>query len=358
MKKVLGVCVVLLLILIAATVLHSAEQDTQTVPSTLKIVTPTPSVTSHASRSLFVPYWSLRNESIDASLYDQLIYFGITTNTNGIDTKEKGYQELPQFFKVSDTKIKKILTLRMITQDTNFTILKNKQLQKHIIDQTITVAKTNRFDGILVDLEVSSFPFQSVVSDIDDFVNAFHSSAQQKKLQFDLALFGDTFYRIRPYDLPELAKQSDMIYIMSYDFHKAGGAPGPNFPLSGQKQYGYDFKTMVTDFLNFVPKEKLAIVFGMFGYDWLVDDAGKAANTAKSRSLLEMQQLFINSCLFSRCSVLRDSSQSAEMHVTYTDNDGGLHDVWFEDQASVTKKEMYLKQKGITSFAFWAYSYF
>jgi spore germination protein YaaH len=73
--------------------------------------------------------------------------------------------------------------------------------------------------------------------------------------------------------------------------------------------------------------------------------------------MLEMQSEFIVNCKHSECAWERDV-QSAEVKVTYLDLQGGNHIVWFEDEISVKRKEQFLNSRGITSFAYWAHTFF
>jgi len=308
------------------------------------------------SRILFVPYWTLE-EKVVSDTFDRLIYFGISANTEGIDTKEDGYKKITKFYKLADTRRDKYLTLRMIDSKANFAILENKDAQKNVINQTITLAKEKEFTGVVLDLEVIGLPFNSVINQINEFVKQFYTKSKENKLEFSIMLFGDVFYRVRPYDVKKIAQYGDKIFVMSYDFHKAGGAPGPNFPFSGKEKYGYDFKTMTDNFSKIVGIEKLVIVFGLFGYDWTVDENNHAIKPGVALSLNNAKKKFLQNCEFKNCSVKRDSI-SSETEVHYKDAQEKNHIVWFEDEESVLKKKEYLKEKGITKTAFWAYSYF
>ena len=144
---------------------------------------------------------------------------------------------------------------------------------------------------------------------------------------------------------------------MAYDFHKAGGDPGPNFPLNGRQKYGYDFKNMIDDFERDVPKDKLSVVFGLFGYDWSVDEKMKSKDIAESLSLNNIKTKFIDNCSYKNCTTTRDK-ESSESNITYKDENNITHDVWYEDNVSVIEKQKYLLEKGIGSIGFWAYSFF
>jgi spore germination protein len=235
--------------------------------------------------------------------------------------------------------------------------LKDTTKQQRLIDQTITTATDNKFGGIVLDLELSALPFDAVVKQITSFVSTFSQTAKQHNVKFAMLMYGDTFYRLRPFDMKALGRSVDEVMIMSYDFSKANGDPGPNFPLSGQESYGYDMQKMVSDFSQVIAPDKLVVVFGRYGYDWTVDDNGHSQQTATAVTDLQAQNKFVPNCSFKSCTVYHDPL-SAETKVTYVDDAGKKHVVWFEDANSIAAKEKYLRQHGVSHFADWAYSYF
>jgi cortical fragment-lytic enzyme len=114
---------------------------------------------------------------------------------------------------------------------------------------------------------------------------------------------------------------------------------------------------MIGDFLKKVPREKITVIFGMFGYDWKVGEKGQSISPATSLTLNEIQKQFLSSCHFTNCQMVHDN-QSSEPQITYTDDQNTKHVIWFEDIHSVEKKKIFLKTKGIFSTGMWAYSYF
>ena len=320
--------------------------------------------------SLFVPYWSLTaNDQLQN--YDSLIYFGIAANTNGVEKGETGYINVPKFMTVGTTAQKKYLTLRLLDSNINFDILKDVKIQKKIISETIAIAKENKFDGIVLDLELFSIFNDDIKDQISSFDKVFYTAAKEENLSYFFTVYGDVFYRKRPYDLKFIGENSDGIYVMAYDFHKSQGEPGPNFPLSGLDKYGYDLKLMIDDFKTVVPPDKLTVIFGLFGYDWTVDEKKRPVKPGKALSLKEMTLSFVDKCEWKNCFANRDPL-SGEMEVNYvtdyfdpnpTTNPDKLygiiyHDVWFEDMQSAETKKNFLKEQGITNFGYWVYGYF
>ncbi len=307
-------------------------------------------------RSIFIPYWSLEDKA-DYTGYDKLMYFGITPLGNKINRQEDGYRAMSDFLDSVPSDKDKYLVIRMLDSDTTFPILKDSIKQEILTDDAISIAVENGFDGIVLDLEIAAVPFDSLIKQVDEFTSLFYKNARDKNLQFTIIFYGDTFYRLRPFDVKSLSKNADDFLIMAYDFHKSRSNPGPNFPLRGKEVYGYDMTRMTSDFLKFIPAGKVGVVFGMFGYDWEVDENGNASGMGEALTYKQIRDKFLDGCEFVECSIKR-KNDSRETEIQYTDEMGSDHIVWFEDMESVTEKQNYLKEKGIGSFSFWAYSYF
>ncbi len=314
--------------------------------------------------SLFVPNWNLSGlgnlfaPNITQSGLEYIMYFGIAPDENGINTSENGYKRLDAFSQaLSSSQIRTLLTIRMMNEDVNNTIFENNDLQGKIIRESLALTKNNGFSGIVLDLEHSALATEKNTEYITRFVKAFCTSAHKEDLLCTMAVYGDVFYRMRPYDIEKLDTNVDRFYIMAYDFHKSYGQPGPNFPLQKGNKYGYDLEIMIDQFLEKTTAEKVSVVFGMYGYDWKVDEQNRPIISGKPVTLNQAKKLYLNGCDFAQCSVKRDSI-SREMSVEYHDNEGKKHLVWLEDESSVNSKIDLLQSKNVSHIGFWAWGYY
>lgn len=327
------------------------------IPSLIHSTTTVTDVPKNSMDSaIMVPYWTITPEALPTQ-YDTAIYFGITANTAGVSTQEDGYKDIPRFLHMTSPQQKILLTVRLLDQDTDEKILHDSELQKLIISQSVAIAKKNSFDGIVLDLEYRALAFDEVVKGVTQLSTNFAASSHAQGLTFYQALYGDSFYRLRPYDVGAIGKVSNGIFILAYDFHKASGNPGPNFPFQQLPDEQYSFTQMLADFTSKVPSQKITIVFGLFGYDWQVDSKGQSVKQATSVTTAEASQLLGSGCTLLQCRAIRDTA-AGEMKTTYVDDDKNKHVIWWEDMTSIQKKEAYAKSKGITSSGFWAWGYF
>ncbi len=317
--------------------------------------TPTPLAAQKTHEILFVPTWTFDGGSDDISSYETVIYFGLSVHKDGVIKNNDEYNKLAMFKQVAKGS-KKILAIRMTDSLSNIEILKDKKSQEIIVQDAIAVAKEHNFDGILLNLEVSALPFTSLVEQITSFNILFADQSHSNKMTYSITAYGDSFYRARPFDLKKLGEMADKVYVMAYDFHKAKGNPGPNFPLHGVDSYGYDMEKMINNFADSIKLSKLIVVFGMYGYDWLVDDKGVSQKIGSPLTLNQISSTIIDDCKHDVCEWERDTS-SSETKASYEDA-AQKHIVWFEDKESVKRKQEFLKQHGVGQFAYWAYSYF
>ncbi|KXK08450.1 MAG: putative sporulation-specific glycosylase YdhD [Microgenomates bacterium OLB22] len=170
-----------------------------------------------------------------------------------------------------------------------------------------------------------------------------------------MTIYGDVLYRGRPYDLAKLDDKVDRWYVMAYDFHKAGGLPGPTFPLKQGDLYPYSLETLVEEWP--VPMRKTHIVIGMFGYTWRVDELGrplKVASAVTARQGMNKRSRCQGS---STCSIKRDST-SSELLIREKAEADYWDETWVSDSDSAIEKISFLRSRGISGISFWALGYF
>lgn len=303
---------------------------------------------------LFVPYWNTDIKVEDQQKYDTLYYFALSPASDGSLLEDEGMNKLEDFTSVVSGQ-ETFLVIKMTDSETAQSIISDPNSTSTLIRETITIAKKYKLKGIALDLEISNFLDSSLTGKISNFVQVFYNRLQDNNVRLHLIVYGDVFYRHRPYDVAYLARNSDLILVMAYDFHKSIGEPGPNFPLSGRSKYGYDFQQMTDDFLAVVPPGKLGVAFGMYGYDWSVDEQKRPLKRARALSLKDIRESFIDNCSWKNCTAKRDPV-SAETEVNYVDS--AYHIVWFEDEGSAEVKKRYLKERGVGLTGYWVWGYF
>jgi len=327
------------------------NQEVRTVDSDKESIKPVKNI----EKSVFIAYWNIPETHSEIEEYDKAIYFGVAPDKDGDLIDDLGLQNIDKFVNISKNLQAKLLTVRMFEEDVNFAIFEDDQAQKELAINVAKIIEEYDFDGVVLDLELGVIPTASVSSQITSFVKSFSSALRigtvpKRDSPVFLALYGDTFYRGRPYDVEKLEKYVDGIYIMAYDFHKSRGEPGPNFPLTrrslgeGGPEYSYDFQQMIKDFSTIVPRDNITVIFGMYGYDWTLGQQGLPLKAAVAIPINEIDTSGANTY-----------PESKEKNIKYTDDEGYDHILWYEDMESSDVKIEYLKSQGIGSVGYWVW---
>jgi len=379
MRKILPVGAIIVLIIIGFIYyqnnhVQSINRLNKEVSQISLTISPTPQVKKNTTliKSIFVPYWQI-DDNLSSTNYNKYIYFGITADNEGINKYEDGYKNLASFVRATGGKENTYLALRLLDNSFNRQLLEDPGLQEKIIGETLNVAKENNFKGVVLDLELFSLFDTGIKDQINVFVKSFYTAAKTNYKSFTIAIYGDVFFRKRPFDLVSISTNCDEILIMSYDFHKTIGEPGPNFPYNTGPDDNYSFKKMIDDFIQMVPKEKITLIYGMYGYDWQVDEKMRPISQAKALTLNQIKEKFLagaesaTKCAIENCAIKKDE-ESKETEIDYTissstpDSMGvyriDYHVVWYEDEESAKVKTNYLIDRGINSVGYWVWGYF
>ncbi len=326
-----------------------------------------PEYTGQMQLHVFVPYWRLSGTfdppSIPQSSLNTLMYFAVHTLEDGsIDQSDQGYAQIGTFMtRTQESQAHKVLTLSMHDESISSKILEDDTLHTILASNLSSLAIQHGFDGIVLDLEYAALPTQEVIRDISSLTQTLSNTARSHDLSFSIAIYGDTYYRSRPYDIGTLAPLVDYIYIMAYDFHKSYGQPGPNFPLSssgqGKASYPYSLENALTDFLQDSQPEQLIPTYGLYGYDWSVDDQNRPAKQAAAQTLNQIEAKYLPTCPETNCLITRDPV-STEMSITFTDSGNQKHTIWYEDLNSLKQKVQKSRSFSIRNSAIWAAGYF
>ena len=330
-------------------------------------ISPSPEIIDNSINvSLFIPYWQIPKANNEIyfpdiefiSMFQLVNYFAIKPGSDGVNKSDNGYLQLTKFSTLSAAlKTDSNLVLAMTNTNQNLLILNDQKKIIKLIEEVIVLTDKYQFNGILVDLELSTLNNKKITGQVTEFFRIFNETVADRDIKLGLIVYGDVFYRLRPYDLNKINPYIDTIYLMAYDLHKTLGTPGPNFPLNGKEKFGTDLATTVDTITKLIDVNKVYVIFGLYGYDWLVDSEKRPIRAAKALPLNNIKANFIDKCVWKNCVISRDP-QATENEINYVDDNGELHIVWYEDEQSVNKKIKYLKSLGIDNFSYWVWGYY
>jgi hypothetical protein len=294
----------------------------------------------------FVPHWTM-NDRINALSSRRIHYFGISPARDGTIRDDNGWRRMDEFIGYTQG-MSRSLVITMLDDEVNTAFLRDSSLRERFILLLDAVLAGGEWDMIVLDFEYRALPFSGVSEDINQWSEQLSTAARNHGMQFGMLIYGDTFYRVRPYDIQFLSTLSDRMYIMAYDFYKTNDTAGPQFPISAKD---YDFQQMLRDMTGVIPHEKLTIIHGLFSYLWRKDQGRGEAIT-----LNQAEGRLFPDCRENACIVRRDLDTHA-LHITYTDRDSTEVEVWVEDIDTIAKKNELLRAEGMSAVGYWAYGY-
>ncbi len=139
------------------------------------------------------------------------------------------------------------------------------------------------------------------------------------------------------FDYAALAPSLDLALFMAYDYHYAGGDPGPVAPIG-----------WVRDVTTFAVKtfgaSKVLLGIPLYGYDWNITSGGVAKAVTYPQALERSKRDGATRSI--------DLASQSEV-VRYKESNGDQHEVWFESAATFDAKFALVRQAGAAGFGLW-----
>ena len=140
------------------------------------------------------------------------------------------------------------------------------------------------------------------------------------------------------YDFEYLGQMVDYVVLMAYDEHYPSSAPGPIASADW-------FSDIVDQGVSSVPKNKLIIALGAYGYDWTVG----TTTPATSLKFDEVMTLAANA----EAQPELNADSSFNMYFSYTDDTQQNHQVWFLNGATAWNEFLTVKNSQVAGVALW-----
>ncbi len=206
-------------------------------------------------------------------------------------------------------------------------LLADPVARKTLLDKLERYLVANHADGAMFDFEELT---PKALSDFRLLLREARPRFARHKWLITIAVpVGDQAWNTRAF-----APLVDRLFIMNYDEHSIDGEPGP---IASQRW----FVDSLARAIQGIPREKLVIAIGNYGYDWhdgggepvSVEEAWLSAAESESRPMFDPVSL--------------------NSGFAYEDN-GHRHVVWLLDSASAYNQLRVLHRAGLNSVALWA----
>jgi cellulose synthase/poly-beta-1,6-N-acetylglucosamine synthase-like glycosyltransferase/spore germination protein YaaH/peptidoglycan/xylan/chitin deacetylase (PgdA/CDA1 family) len=207
-------------------------------------------------------------------------------------------------------------------------ILNDNAKKERLISEIIRVIQQNHFAGVNIDFEElqesSDEPLVSFMKDMYTRMHALHLMVTQ-----DVSPFNSD------YNYKELARYNDYLFLMAYDEHNGGSAPGP---ISSQRY----IEAALDEAVKQVDPHKLVLALAGYGYDWPKGDKGSDVTYAEALSIASE----------SDAKVIFDTD-SYNLHYNYADENGVDHTVYFTDAVTNYNTMRFASEYNVGGIALW-----
>ncbi|MGY4690694.1 LysM peptidoglycan-binding domain-containing protein [Salibacterium sp. K-3] len=219
------------------------------------------------------------------------------------------------------------------------TLLSHPEKRQHLIGQIAHLVDEKQYKGVIID-------FESL--DVQDR-RSYQTFVRELGKRMD-AVGGKTGLALPPmqgarepshhaaYDYEGLGTHADFVFLMTYDWSWPGGKAGPIAPINKVDE-------TIQYASSVIPADKIYLGFAMYAYDWLVSGED-GQNTAYS------QQEALNKAS-KNFSTITYHVNRATPSFRYRDNNGAVHEVWFEDARSLLAKYRLVKKYDLKGLGGW-----
>ncbi|GEL78443.1 glycosyl hydrolase family 18 protein [Tenuibacillus multivorans] len=150
---------------------------------------------------------------------------------------------------------------------------------------------------------------------------------------------GEDISWLAGYDYGGIGSVVDYMFIMAYDWHYPGSEPGPVAPIN-------NVRSTIEFAINKVPRKKIILGVPLYGYDWsLPYESGSEVSAISNQDAIDTAMLYL--------SPIQYSEEVATPFFRYQDDQGQVHEVWFEDVRSMSRKMQLVQEYGLQGIGAW-----
>lgn len=208
-------------------------------------------------------------------------------------------------------------------------ILHNAQKRKALINNVLQQCLKRHFIGINIDIE-------NLNESTDEYLTLFVKELSQAFHAKGLFVTQDVAPFNTDYNIKELSKYNDYLFLMAYDEHMVMSGAGP---ISSQQW----IQAAVDNLAKKVPVEKIILGMGAYGYDWT--EKGDENTSISYREAL--------STASDTESKINFDPNTYNLNFAYEDDNNVVHQVYFTDAATHFNTMRFGTEYGLAGFGLW-----
>jgi poly-beta-1,6 N-acetyl-D-glucosamine synthase len=207
-------------------------------------------------------------------------------------------------------------------------ILHNPEKKERLINDIVKYIRQYQLQGINID-------FEEFKEKGDEPILAFQKELYEKLHPLGFFVTQDIMPYNEDFNVKELSKYNDYMFLMAYDEHYSTSVPGA---VSSQQWV----EKVLDETAKEVPSEKIILCFAGYGYDW-------PQNT--EATTVTYQEALANAKQFN--APVDFDNDNYNNSYSYTDADGIKHQVWFADAATSFNTIHFADEYGTAGTALW-----
>lgn len=207
-------------------------------------------------------------------------------------------------------------------------IINNPAKKARLIDDILKTLQRYHFQGINID-------FEEFKENSDEPIIAFQKELYEKLHPLKYIVSQDIMADNEDFNIKELAKYNDYMFLMAYDEHFSGSVPGD---ISSQKW----IERVLDETAKEIPSNQIVLCFAGYGYDW---QQGKEGVTVTYQEALSNAKLYHADIDF--------NNHTYNNFYSYNDTNGNKHQVCFADAATNFNTIRFADEYGTAGTALW-----
>lgn len=223
-------------------------------------------------------------------------------------------------------------------------VLSDTTLRTRLVTAIRNLVVGNNFEGINIDLEDIPPGDRALFTQFVTEVRSALSSEGRLTTTAVMAKTADLPEQewVGVYDYAALGAVNDLVVVMTYDEHWAGGPPGPIASVPWMQ-------SVITYAVSQIPASKILIGVPVYGFDWrVIPPQTGLAPQVTFRQAMDLAARYGATVVF--------DATAREPHFTYTTAppEAETHEVWFQNAASVSAKLDLMVANNLLGIAIWS----
>ncbi len=304
----------------------------------------------------FLPYWEMDYDNFHWEQLTHVAYFSAEVLPDGTigDTHHWLKPSVEALIAEAHANgVKVTLTLTNFEKEEIAAICNSPETRASLIAETVDLVSQMNGDGVNVDFEFIPLSAKAgFVAFMSEMTEAFHEAIPGSHVSY----CGHCVDWWGSYDYDLLKEACDSVFIMSYCYHGASGAPGPLAPIEGGDLFwDKDLTSTLEEYVTYGGDDIVdTIIFGLplYGRNWPTDGPDLPGVSEGNGATL----FFRNAEDLIEQYGWQWEPVSQSTYIVYQDGDQ-WHQAWLDSPQSIAAKTAWSREENVQGVGFWALGY-